>query len=46
MSKHCVGPATVSKKQNDAVITFIAAKYKADEAKAFTIIRELFLSGK
>lgn len=38
MNKHCVWPATISKKQNDVVITFITVKHKADEAKAFTII--------
>lgn len=38
MNKRCVWPATISKKQNDVVITFIMVKYKADQAKAFTII--------
>lgn len=38
MNKHCVWPATISKKQNDVVITFIMVKYKAHQAKALPII--------
>lgn len=44
MNKRCVWAATVSKKQNEVVITFIVGKYKADQAIALTVIWELFLN--
>lgn len=34
MNKRCVWAATVSKRQNEVVITFIVGKYKAGQAKA------------
>lgn len=44
MNKRCVWAATVSKKQNEVVITFIVGKYKADQAEALAAIWELFLN--